>query len=205
MMDLGLGLYVKNDILGIFQDFLRSFGNFFRPSFKVDFLLLLLDLKPCLRTPLKTKSIDEIAMNDWCQRFHFSFLIRGKDFFYLGRDKSMILKASEIDLSARPHEYEFGALLGYPTCCLEKIVKVGEANIDAYEAELSYQNFDGEFFLINPAKYLEGNAFISHVPCSSCCNNSLMIAKKLADFVRSNSGNFSLKGWEDELCHYRHP
>lgn len=189
---------MNNWILKSFDDFLENFNDFFPLSFRVDLILLLIGMKPCLRTRVVKNFLEKNAMESWCRKYTYDFLFVG-DFFYLSKDMNMLLLAAELDHSAVPHENQFGLLMGYPPCCIKKIAMVGECNIDHYEEGLINEIFEGQFNFINPSKYREGLAFISHVPCSTTCSYSLRIALQLANFLSLNIEFRPFKNWIDEL------
>lgn len=98
---------------------------------------------------------------------------------YLAR---MIL---EIDRRPQAHTYELGLKLGYPACCSRKAAQIGEKDLDLWAGEYNDTDFLGLFRMINPNGYRSGKALISHIPCSSKCKFSLMMAMTLS--ARSHS------------------
>lgn len=189
---------MEHETTQIFLEFFLNFEKYFLPSVQVDFLLFLINLKPSLRTKLRSKILDQSLMQSWCEKHGFSYLVVD-DFFYLGRQYNLVFKAAELDLSNRPHERELGAIFGYPECCCKKIAKIGEMHIDEYENELLKGVFNEEFHLINTSKYRQGYAFISHVPCTSDCQASLKIAKELASFLESHNHIPLFKKWTQKV------
>lgn len=187
------------NILETYSNFFSVFAEAFPPSSKVDLMLLLLDIKPCLRTKIQNYKVFQRSLVTWCQAFHLHHAVALEDFFYLSRKAELVDDAIQIDHSSIPHEKSFGYLMGYPQCCCEKIALIGEENIDLYESTFAQETFEGEFALINPLDYRKGKAFISHVPCSSRCLPSVGQAKQLAHFLLSQRESPLFTSWINVL------
>lgn len=185
-------------IIKSFNCFVNIADETFFPSSKVDILLFLLNLKPAFRTCIKTDKAYDLFLG-WCDSNQFFFRIDHENFCYAAKEKSIVDDLYKIDHSIYAHEIEMGRQLGYPECCCLKIAKMGEIAIDHYESWLSNQDFKGEFRLINPYKYRQGIAFISHVPCSTDCLPSLKIAKSMAQFIDKHASKPFFKSWINEI------
>jgi len=187
------------DVVHGYSSFISTFGALFLPSLRTDLILLLVGIKPCLRTKVQDYQGHEVSFTQWGQEHHLFHAVAFGDFFYLSPSPGLVQQAKQIDHALVPHERSFGHLLGYPECCCEKIASLGEGNIDAYEMQLVKEPFKGEFTLINPASYRQGQAFISHVPCSTTCMPSLIQAKKFTQFLESHRGLSLFAPWIEEL------
>jgi hypothetical protein len=180
-----------------YKEFVSQFTGLLPLSAHIDILLFLLGLKTCMRTCMNNAFTHIQLLQSWSMQFSLYFDI--DHFVYLAKDKQLLLEVKRTDHSLNPHEIELGALFGYPLCCCEKIAQVGEENIDTFEEQLIQQSFVGEFQLINPSGYRQGKAFISHVPCTTSCQNSLKQAKILAGFILDHKEESILKPWVKEL------
>lgn len=156
-------------------------------------------LKLCVRTTLKPFQNNLKPLETWCSEFNLFFERSTDDFLYIASDQEILQKANALDHSYDPHEEKLGELLGYPACCCRKIAAVGEMQIDAFEDWLITQSFNGPFKLIRPHGYREGKAFISHVPCSTSCFDSLNLAKKVVSFLIPHEHESILEPWIHEL------
>ena len=149
----------------------------------IEFLLLIAKLKPALRVNI-TDEATRKKLNAWCKNYNLFFLYNGSGYVCIATDQIYVNRLQKTDDSFKPHEYELGYLLGYPQCCCKNISYVGEKNIDEWENEfIRTSKFEGEFELINPKGHREGYALISHIPCSSNCEQSLYIAKKALNII----------------------
>lgn len=171
-------------------------------SANVDLILLLLSLKPCMRTQLKTLKFDKKQLDSWCRKYHLEFGIANYDLIYIATTKQILDEVIALDNSHESHEKKLGALLGYPECCCDKITQVGEMRIDQFEEWLITQTFSGSFQLINTYTYRHGKAFISHVPCSTTCISSLEIAEQVANFFMTHKNEEIFQPWVKELNAY---
>lgn len=167
-------------------------------SANVDIILMILELKPAIRTRVTDSSIFKY-IDDWCKYWSLFCYMDLENYIYIAFDEKLANQLIELDHLTRKQEEKFGQLLGYPSCCCKKIAKIGEAYIDSYEEELCQKKFKAFFRLINPQNYRKGTAFISHVPCSTTCFDSLLIAQRLGLFVLKNKKKAVLQGWVGTL------
>lgn len=182
-----------------YREFVFQLNHLLPLSANVDMILFLLNLKKCMRTRIRQESIDMEPLIAWSTQFNLSIKLMKTGFLYIASDKKLMDELIEIDLSLESHEKSLGILLGYPNCCCDKISQVGENGIDDFEVWLVTQLFKTPFQLINPLKYRQGKAFISHVPCSTICIESLKIAQNVAQFVFTNREEKVLQPWLEEL------
>lgn len=193
-----LQLSKANQAMAILEAYIKYrsyFQNILPVSVNVDVILILLGQKPCFRTICDQVENHKELLQAWSSEFNLSFLVFQKKFLYVGADPEKLSKVCELDQSYAPHEKELGAALGYPACCSQKIAEVGEDKIDEYEEFIASKPFSDKFKLINPIRYRQGQAFISHVPCCQTCVPSLNIATSLFDFVKSHPHIRELKHW----------
>lgn len=152
----------------------------------VDLLLFQIGLKPCVRLGSTDKRA-VTQMKLWCKQNKYKFCLTNENYFYISKYKLIAYITMKVDNSFFEHTYLLGRLLGYPKCCCKKIKEIGEVNIDFWEKEFCKQSvFSGEYKLINPEGYINGESFISHIPCSDSCKASLKIAKTVFSVVNDN-------------------
>lgn len=163
-------------------------------SSNIDFLLLLIGLKPSLRIgPISLVKCKEVC--DWGDAFGFYTKIDNEGYVFLSIIQNVDLLMS-IDQSLENHCVKFGLLLGYPECCSKSIGNIGEEHIDEYEKNIVFNwSFEGKYHLINPKNHFEGGALISHIPCSPTCEYSYKIAKSCFRIIKSHRGSPSFKKW----------
>lgn len=178
-----------------YQRYVDLLKNVLPLSVNVDVILLLAGLKDCLRVIVPNIKSYTRLLDLWTSESRLCYQIVSDAFLYIGTSDKKIIEASILDQSLTSHENALGKILGYPECCSYKISKVGEENIDSYENWLVTQPFLGEFRLIDPRDYRLGKAFISHVPCSSSCAASLVIAKKLFEFLLKHKTRDCIRPW----------
>ena len=189
-----------SSVISIYEQYQERSQYLLPVSANVDIFLFLLKLKPFLRTRFKSALPNLLDnLRQWSLNHGFSFAYDGFNSIYMAWDKKVLEQIITLDQSFDPHEIPLGLLLGYPHCCCEKIAQLGESGIDDFEAWLSHQEFEGAFKLINPSKYVIGNAFISHVPCSTTCVESLHIAHHFANFLQSHKIETCVQPWITEL------
>ena len=189
---------MENYKMSLYEDYVLRVALYMPPSASVDFILLVLGLKPALRTRLlQVERFEEVR--DWCEKWGFFSHLDEEGFIFISPDQSLATEIITLDQSTKKHEYKLGLLFGYPKCCTKKIAEIGEHYIDDYEDKICSATFEAFFCLINPENYRKGTAFISHVPCSSSCFHSLHIAQQLALFVLRNKDKEVLNSWLKEL------
>lgn len=186
-------------IITFYSDFINRFKGILPLSANVDLMLFLLGQKQCFRTRIKSKDRNLCNFFEWVSSNNFYYEIKQINYLYIGIEKDFISQVSKVDHSHKRHERELGILLGYPICCVEKIAEVGEEYIDDFENWLITQSFEGAFQLINPVNYRKGFAFISHVPCSTKCQESLAQALLFSKFLIENKNEKLLNPWIKEL------
>jgi hypothetical protein len=182
----------------VFSAFTKCLQPLVPLSARVDLLLHLTGHKPCIRTTI-VKERNEEDLREWCERFGYEYQIDSEDYLYIGRSTDLLDRAIELDHSVQPHAQNFGQLLGYPSCCCQRIATVGEDQIDAYEERLVAKGFADPFVFISPLRYRAGSAFISHVPCSTTCRPSLLQAISAVKFVLANQNAPVMGPWIEAL------
>ena len=146
-------------------------------SARVDILLLLLGEKPAART--LAPSLDRLAVSRWCGEFGF-YAAQDEDGFVVLASTAEAAKAIlELDRSPVRHEYGLGRQLGYPDCCSMAGSRQSESKLDHWGAVLAGQGFSPPYDLTDPSGYVRGQALISHLPCSTRCEASLSIARRV--------------------------
>ncbi|MDP1394452.1 GNAT family protein [Lysinibacillus capsici] len=143
--------------------------------------------KKAIRIPYKK------GENDFLTSFkQFCYI---NQFYYYYDDQYIIISKLNnvknihcIDISDEKHVEEFGILLGYPECCTEFMGKYDENDIDLLEELLiKEREYIGFYKAIDFSDYYNGIALISHIPCSSICNNSLMYALLTGLYLVNNN------------------
>lgn len=121
---------------------------------------------------------------DW-----FSAPIEGEELekfavLYLGRDKHAASAARAADETGS--DREFGLALGYPSCCVESVLRRGQVPevaecFSLYAADGHYQP------LAWPASLVLDAALTPHFPCDVACARSLEIASRRWAFIRNHA------------------
>ena len=159
----------------------------------VDFLHLVFLRKPAIRFQLPEPAVNSISQ--WCEAYHYYFSLDDEGFCCVARRESLPYRLLEVDRRPVPHALELGQLLGYPRCCCRAIASIGERNIDERAVTAAGWNYEGEFRLINPARYQQGCSLICHLPCSSTCSYSLAIAKRALRVVTAYQKHAAFSAW----------
>lgn len=149
-----------------------------KPSAEVDILQVLAGLRPALRTELESPIAEE-EFGRWRRRLGLFGIIDKDSFVVLAPRSELCRKIMSIDQASGNHTAHLGRLLGYPFCCVRAAARIGEPYLDAWAASLTKRGFLGEFVAIDISGYRQGQALISHIPCSPHCLASLMMAKSL--------------------------
>lgn len=184
--------------LNVYESYNSQLGLYMPYSANVDIILMIIGLKPAVRT--KTKQPNKFTcIKNWCKSWSFVSYMDQDNYVYIASNAKLIKQLIDLDHLIQKQEDKLGQLLGYPDCCCKKIVEIGEECIDDYEQELCQKEFEALFRLINPQNYRKGTAFISHVPCSTTCLDSLFIAQQLSLFILKNKKHPALHGWIDVL------
>jgi hypothetical protein len=145
------------------------------PSSLVDALHLAAGTKQVLRTRLLDGANIGPVLG-WYKTNGLEGMVDEDRFVVVGKHCEVVEQAIRIDRSPVPHEMTLGLLLGYPACCCGKVAEAGEAQIDRLADAASRWQFIGDYSLIDPSGYVDGEALICHVPCSSQCSPSLQLA-----------------------------
>ena len=189
----------KVDVLEAYKSFVSSLHPLMPISANVDIIQFLFGLKPCVRTRIQDFQQDILPFKRWCHKNNFYWHIDLEGFVYISMSQKLIQQTVQADHSSQKHEESLGKLLGYPECCCKKIAELGEENIDLFEEKLCQGKFSIPYKITNPKNYKYGRAFISHVPCSSSCFNSLLLALKLSALLSDYSYYHPFRVWLDEI------
>lgn len=157
-----------------------------KPSARTDILHLAAKIRPAIRTELAVP-VSQDVVRAWMRRLGWYTAIDGDDFLIVSPSCTLARMILAIDRDDCPHTFRLGRALGYPTCCCRAAACVGERNLDSWALALCRRRFSGRFKLIDPTHYRDGNALISHIPCSIFCQASLQMAEAtLVALRRSN-------------------
>lgn len=148
--------------------------DFFVPSLKVDFISFLSGTKDVMRSKLNSEHVPFLG---FLHDFDIKFFIDKEGYIFIATSQEHLKQALFLDISLNSHEVELGKLLGYPSCCVNKIKLISENNIDEYSKSFS-KDLEDKFgdIALNIEYYEKGFALISHIPCSIDCSESLNIA-----------------------------
>ena len=163
---------------------LRRAPRWLRASAMVDLAHLLLGVRPAMRTRLN-REVDAAVVRRWVRSLGYHASLDGDGFLVIARRPGLSARLLALDRAHGAHAHAFGLALGYPACCAKAAGRFGEAGIDAWSARIAARRFIGDFRWIDPSGYLQGRAVICHVPCSSRCAKSLIMARRL---VRAQGG-----------------
>ena len=167
-------------------------------SAAVDVLHLSANLKSAFRSRLTTPSLFSVVQL-WCEQHCLAFRVDQDGFVCVARTIGLATRILRVDRSLEPHERELGSLLGYPTCCSELVACVGESSIDMLAEQVRGWQFVGEYRLIDPSGYLDGNSLICHLPCSPRCSDSLAIARSALIFANQHRFEPGFERWSNWL------
>jgi hypothetical protein len=151
-------------------------------SAAVDFL----QLAACEKTGIRLVAPDaaHIGLVAWARNIGWATCSDEQGYVCAAKTTALAEHILALDRSADAHTEQLGIMLGYPACCSNKAAAAGEAQIDLLAEESSAWVFEGAFRLTRISGYLQGQALISHVPCSPRCPVSLALASKGAAWLR---------------------
>ncbi len=157
-----------------------------KPSARTDILHLAAKIRPAIRTEL-TVPVRQEVVRIWMRHLGWYIAIDRDGFLVVARSSTLARKILAIDRDDSSHTFRLGRELGYPTCCCRAAASVGEQNLDSWALALSQRSFIGRFRLIDPIHYREGNALVSHIPCSPFCQASLQMAEATLAALRKTN------------------
>lgn len=163
--------------------------HWLKPSARLDLALVLARTRPVLRTDLRAPA-DLNAITKFARRYGLFAAMDRDGFVALSRRPGLGRRLLAIDATPDEHVVLLGRLLGYPPCCCRAARRVGEGELDAWAAQP--RRHIGNFKLIDPVGYGDGDGLISHIPCSAACHASLKIARRLAASKWSPGRRFSI-------------
>lgn len=79
----------------------------------------------------------------------------------------------------------FGQALGYPDCCIRQFVETNDWRRNASYAVSLQLTVDKPSFLANPFAKHTLFSYISHIPCSFSCRNTISLANAIRDALKS--------------------
>ena len=101
----------------------------------------------------------------------------GMYFCYLSKDEKKAWLASYYEMMS--NDPDLGQLLGYPKCCVDFFCKRFSANNPNLEQ-------DSTNMFTNLSKRKEDAVLISHFPCSSDCEESMLMGRKNLDIIKEH-------------------
>lgn len=140
-----------------------------------DVAQLLKAVRPAIRLQVGKQNRE---VRRWARRLGLFASIDAEGYAALSRNPSLARRIMDLDRRPGRHTLALGTLLGYPVCCSRAAARVGDEGIDRRHEIISARRFHGRFSAIDPTGYAEGDALISHVPCSHRCIASLTLAKR---------------------------
>lgn len=150
-----------------------------RPSFQTDLAQLKAGVRHVVRSELADGKDSLSKLRAWARRMGLFAAVDRDGFFTLSCSPSAARRALHIDRLPGRHETALGQVLGYPLCCCRAAARQSEACIDEWALSISKRRFIGLYRLIHPGGYSDGQAILSHVPCSPRCRPSLQMALTL--------------------------
>ena len=157
--------------------------NWLKASAGVDLAQLTAKIRPVIRTKL-SYPVPRYIVERWALRHGWFVDFDTDNFLAISGSPDLSRWILSIDREIVEHTYRLGLALGYPSCCCRSAARVGESNLDAWAQVLCRQQFIGRFKAIDPSRYHEGHALISHIPCSTRCQASLKMALMLAKVLK---------------------
>lgn len=161
------------------------------PSFRVDMLGMIAAGKPAVRAVLPSAPSDQARLREAAAEFGIADESDGS-YVVLAREEPRAREVLAVDRCAEPHEFELGLLLGYPYCCAKYAAEVGEQHLDSPALSGGREGSADEREtgrLIDVSRYRDGIALISHIPCSSGCEPSQLLAAASAQYVRATASD----------------
>jgi len=163
-------------------------------SAAVDVLHFAAKLKTAFRSRLTTTAALE-SVQQWTDNHGLALNVDEDGFICIATNSDLAARVLEIDRSPEPHESLLGSLLGYPPCCCAFIAQAGESYIDMVAEQAHQWQFLGEYRLIDPSGYLDGDSLVCHLPCSPRCSQSLVIARSALQFVNRHRLMAGFEQW----------
>lgn len=146
--------------------------NWLKRSARVDLALLLVGVRPAIRTEIVGPVKSEIIRR-WARSFGWFVAFDDDQYIAISPVSGLPHRVLAIDREQAPHALRLGLALGYPPCCCRAAHRIGEQNLDQWSATIVKRGFIGRFKLIDPSGYSKGISLISHIPCSPYCVASL--------------------------------
>lgn len=109
---------------------------------------------------------------------------KSKIFIYLAFDKEYC--AALKNYEAESNDYEFGKLLGYPTCCVKYFSRCIYSKPGDYfmNSVTQHSTFLYYPFLNNTALWAFGIGILDHFPCKQDCRQSSKLARRYTEMLK---------------------
>jgi len=199
----------SKDIKSIFESKkIENFqgGNFISSS--IDLIAVKYGIKKVVRLECDNlaayeKTFQELTIHS-LKVFRSDEKLFGKYNLYISKSEKLALQAKKTDHSFKiinqnksfnevaDEIREFGRLLSYPSCCLEKYIENVLNNVTLTQSEI-FTNLPKEInFLFNNLLNGLSNYYLSfHFPCSFNCKKTLIYQKRIFDKVKQDSPLFA--------------
>jgi hypothetical protein len=148
-------------------------------SAQVDLRQLYLGGRSAIRLHLLQRVAKE-EVHRFARRHGWFAVLDDEGFVVLSANPARARWIMALDRSMGVHTHALGLALGYPPCCCRAAAVLGEAHLDRWAMHLIDSRFVGRFRLTSPKDYRGGNAWLSHIPCSTRCERSLHMVGALA-------------------------
>jgi hypothetical protein len=156
---------------------------------------------------IRTRLIDGFDVRpilDWCKANELFGKVDEDRFVVAGKHAGFVEHALRVDRSFAPHEITPGLLFGYPVCCCKAAADAGVAEIDRLAELESRREFSGDYSLIDPSGYTEGESLVCDVPCSPRCSPSLQLAYRALAFLQEHPRLLVFGNWQAVLQRIKH-
>lgn len=162
------------------------------PSAQVDLRQLYLGMRPAIRLHLLQRVAKE-EVHRFARRHGWFAVLDDEGFVVLSANPARARWIMALDRSMGAHTHALGLALGYPPCCCRAAAVLGEAYLDRWAMHLVDRRFVGRFRLTSPKDYRGGNAWLSHIPCSTRCERSVHMVGALAaaPSIRRATGKYA--------------
>lgn len=152
-----------------------AFPQWLPPSAQVDLRQLTAGIRQVVRLQ-RTGPASDQEMGRFARRHGWFIVSDDAGFLVLSPCSTSARRVMRLDRSPETHTQALGLALGYPACCCRAAARCGEVRLDEWAEALSSRRFIGSFAATSPAEYRTSRAAISHIPCSSRCEQSRAMA-----------------------------
>ncbi len=130
----------------------------------------------CIKSSFKVILTDEQTYTNKGIKAHLEDPREGMIFVYISKDEKEASLASYYELIS--NDRDLGLILGYPSCCVDFFCK----NFKAQKADLQLPATNA---FTNLTKRDQDLVILSHFPCQSDCEKSIILAKKYLDVLKN--------------------